>query len=45
MGNVALQDPVIEAFRAGLKDQGYIEGKKFASSFVAHKAIWTCYPR
>ena len=33
MGNVALQDPVIEAFRAGLKDQGFIEGKNVRVEF------------
>src|SRR5438034_3966125 len=33
MGNVDLRDPVIEAFRAGLKDQGYIEGKTIRVEF------------
>jgi putative tryptophan/tyrosine transport system substrate-binding protein len=33
MGNVALEDPVIEAFRAGLKDQGYIEGRNVRVEF------------
>ncbi len=33
MGNVGPRDPVIEAFRTGLRDQGYIEGKTIRIEF------------
>ncbi|HKE41013.1 MAG TPA: ABC transporter substrate-binding protein [Casimicrobiaceae bacterium] len=33
MGNVASGDPVIEAFRAGLRDKGYIEGRNIRIEF------------